>query len=90
MSKFFSNLVDRTVTPIMPDGFVSQVHKDLPHGVVYQIHTVYLKEGDPVAIAEKVDAMTNPLTIGSEEFAQAPDSVEVWLGSLDRLWRLIR
>lgn len=90
MSEFFTSLVERTVTPITPEGFITEEMKALPHGVVYQIHTVYLKEGLPVAIAEKIDALTNLTQNSPELFAEAPDSVEIYLLHLDRLWRLLR
>ena len=92
MSKFFTSLVDRNLVPI-PESteFLSHggARADLPQGVVYQIHTVYLEEGEPRCIAEKVDATTVLTHANPEKFAEAPDSVRVWVSHFDVLWRLI-
>jgi hypothetical protein len=90
-NKFESNLVGRTVTPFPVGQY--HVRKDLPQGVVYRIHTVYLKENEPSAIAEKVDVVENlPLT-GNESaasvFTDAPPSVELYVANLGGLWELL-
>ena len=87
MSKRFeSSLVGRRVTPrppkVMPDY---HMNNELPQGVVYLIHTVYLEEGEPVALAEKVDAQPTH----AEEFAKAPQNAKLWVGTLGMLWELM-
>lgn len=88
--KFESSLVGRTVTPrppkTMPDYHMND---ELPQGVVYKIHTVYLEKGEPVAMAEKIDAL--PDLIGGknpERFEEAPQSAKLWVGTLGMLWEL--
>ena len=92
---FESNLVGRRVTPFHPG--TNHANRDLPQGVVYLIHTVYLKEKEPSAIAEKVDVVPGlttsaPLT-GDDSaintFEDAPKSVELYVANLGQLWELL-
>jgi hypothetical protein len=92
---FESNLVGRRVTPIPAGQY--HVRDDLPDGVVYLIHTVYLKEKEPSAMAEKIDVVEsltrdNPLTgdgSAATIFHDAPPSVELYVSNLGQLWELL-
>jgi hypothetical protein len=92
---FESNLVGRTVTPFPAGQY--HVRDDLPQGVVYRIHTVYLKENEPAALAEKIDVVPGltssaPLTgddSAANIFTDAPKSVELYVSNLGQLWELL-
>lgn len=91
-NKFESNLVGRRVTPLPPGQ--NHVRKDLPQNVVYLIHTVYLKEKEPSALAEKVDVVPGCLPLVGDEsaatvFMDAPKSVELYVANLGQLWELL-
>ena len=85
---FETNLIDRRVTPIpartQPDYHIND---DLPQGIVYRIHTVYLEEGEPVALAEKVDVVDIAKHHGL--LADAPKGAKFWVATLGRIWELI-
>lgn len=89
-NKFESNLVGRRVTPV-PAG-QSHIRRDMPQGVVYLIHTVYLKDHEPSALAEKIDVVagTDQVSIGEAElYKAAPPSVELYVANLGQLWELL-
>ena len=83
--RFESNLVGRRVTPI-PPGEV-HIRDDLPQGIIYQIHTVYLEEGEPMAMAEKVDVVD--VEQHHELLADAPKDAKMFVANLGQLWELL-
>jgi hypothetical protein len=64
------------------------MNDELPQGVVYQIHTVYLEKGEPVAMAERVST-TGMVDEHRKLMASSPQSAKVWVGTLGMLWRLM-
>jgi len=80
MSKtLYTSLVGRTVTPI-PSGS-SHSRDDLPQKASYLIHTVYLDEGEPVALTELI-ANSNPDN-------KVPEAAKLFISHIGLLWRLI-
>lgn len=103
---FYSNLQGRRVTPI-PAHTAPQNHvrTDLPHGMVYLIHTVYVdSEGEPTMVAERVDITSAfrdgeldkdaPAAVGktgtlSQRFKNAPQSATVLIHHIGQIWELL-
>jgi hypothetical protein len=86
--KFESNLVGRSVTPI-PVRTQPNYHlnDDLPQNIVYRIHTVYLEEGEPVALSEKIDVLD--IEKHHDMLAGAPKGAKMWVGTIGQLWELL-
>ena len=103
---FYSNLQGRRITPIPARTQPNyHMHDDLPQGIVYLIHTVYVDgDGTPTMVGERVDVTSAfrdgeldkdaPAAIGdngtiAERFDNAPQSATIPIHFLGAIWELL-
>lgn len=90
---FYSSLQGRRITPIpvrtQPNY---HMHDDLPQGMVYLIHTVYVdSDGTPTMVGERIDVTNEALSVvdAAETFKNAPQSATVPIHFLGAIWELL-
>ncbi len=83
--EFETSLLGRVITAAI-------TRDDLPpEGVLYKIHTAYLKAGEPVVLAEKFDLITSLLKHddSAKVFKEAPKYAEAYVTNLGQIWELV-
>ena len=88
---FTTNLVGRRITSIPPRTQPHwHVRDDLPQGIIYLIHTVFLDEGVPTVVGERIDVVGAAVNTDVREmFRDAPQSATVAVTHLGLLWELL-
>ena len=89
--KFKTSLVGRRFTPIPPKTKPNwHVRDDLPQGIVYLVHTVFLDEGVPTVVGERIDVWGFPTNADvARHFNDAPQSATVAVTHFGVLWELL-